>query len=58
MRSSSVVQTCCGPIHAERKYNSIPVLAAVVWCCSLLAGLNAYAGRLLELAPTSMQDVY
>ena len=50
MRSSSAVQTCCRPVHAERKMDSIPVLAAVllVWCCPLLAGLNVYEGRLLE----------
>ena len=50
MRSSSVVQTCCGPVHAERKFDSIPVLAAVllVWCCPLLADLNVYEGRLIE----------
>ena len=52
MRSSSVVQTCCGPVQAERKMESIPMLAAVllVWCCSLPAGLNVYEGRMLELA--------
>ena len=50
MRSSSVVQTCCGSVHAERKMVSIPVLAAVllVWCCSLLADLNVYEGRSIE----------
>ena len=50
MLSSSVVQTCCGPVHAERKNDSNPVLAAapLVWCCSLLTGVHVYEGRLLE----------
>ena len=29
MHSSSVVQPCCGPVDGERKYDSIPLLAAV-----------------------------
>ena len=32
MRSSSVVQTCCGPVHAERKNDSNPAGAR---CCSV-----------------------
>ena len=48
MHSSSVVPPWCGPVHAERKYDSSLVLGAVLWDRLLLVCLNVYAGRLLE----------